>query len=133
MEYMHDEGENNVFVDCLSKTYVRHDGAGQNIQSSPHEFRGKNAQECFALLAQIRAETISVVHPRIFAIFDEQSLNDDTVIVVDMDDDDTARSARCEFRIACAKLNGYFIVDADIDEDIEEAEEEGDGVLRVYY
>jgi hypothetical protein len=49
-----------------------------------------------------------------------------------MDDNERVKSARCEFEIACAKLNGYFVGDSDIDQDIEEAEEEGDGVLRVY-
>jgi len=49
-----------------------------------------------------------------------------------MDVDEHAISARCEFKIACAKLNGYFIGDSGIEEDIEEAEEYGDGVLRVY-
>jgi len=49
-----------------------------------------------------------------------------------MDVDEHAISARCEFMITCAKLNGYFIGDSGIKEDIEEAEEYGDGVLRVY-
>jgi len=129
---MHDEDENIVFVDSLSKKYIRHDVFGQNISSSPLGFRGKSPQECFSLLKQLRAKTGSTVHPPTFAILDEQSLQDDTVILVDMDDDEQAVSARCEFKIACAKLNGYFIGDSGIEEDIEEAEEYGDGVLRVY-
>jgi hypothetical protein len=105
---------------------------GQNTQSSPLEFRGKSPHECFSLLTQIRAETGSIVHPPIFAILDEQSLQDDTVILVDMYDNDKAISARCEFKIACAELNGYFVGDSEITEDKEEAKEEWDGVLRVY-
>lgn len=132
MEYMRDEDENTVFVDSPSKAYIRNDVLRQNVQSSPLAFRGSSPQECFLLLTKIRAETDSVIHPPIFAILDEQSLRDDTVVLVDMDDNERVKSARCEFEIACAKLNGYFVGDSDIDQDIEEAEEEGDGVLRVY-
>ena len=129
---MHDEDENIVLVDSLSRAYIRHDVLGQNISSSPLEFRGKSPQECFSLLKQLWAETDSIVHPPIFAILDEQSSRDDFVILVDMDVDEHAISARCECKITCAKLNGYFIGDSGIEEDIEEAEEYGDGVLRVY-
>ena len=66
---------------------------------------------------KISAETDSIVHPSIFAILDEQSLQDDTVVLVDMDDNERVRSVRCEFKIPCAKLNGYFIGDSGIDED----------------
>lgn len=132
MEYMRDEDEKIVFVDSLSKAYIRNDVLGQNIQSCPLAFRESSPQECFHLLLRIKAETDSIIHPPIFAILDEQSLRDDTVVLVDMDDNESVKSARCEFKIACAKLNGYFVGDSDIDQDIEEAGEEGDGVLRVY-
>lgn len=100
-----------------SKAYSRHDILGQNIQSSPLGFRGSSPQECFFLLMKIRAETDSIVHPSIFAILDGQSLQDDTVVLVDLDDNERVRLVRCEFKIACAKLNGYFIGDSGIDED----------------
>lgn len=130
---MHDEDENVVFVDSPFKEYVNNDVLEANTQSSPLAFRGSNPQECFLLLMKIRAETDSMVHPSIFAILDEQSLQDDTAVLVGMDDNERVRSVRREFKIACAKLNGYFVGDSGINEDAEEAEEEGNGVLRVYY
>lgn len=111
-----------MFVDSPSKAYISNDVLGQNIQSSPLAFRKSSPQECFLLLMKIRAETDSIVHPSIFAILDGQSLQDDTVVLVDMDDNERVKSVRCEFKIACAKLNEYFVGDSGMDEDTEEAE-----------
>lgn len=71
----------------------------------------------------------------IFAALDEQSPRDDTVLLVELRDEYEGSefgSVRCEFEIAVCKLDQYYIGDAGMEEDIEEAEEEGDGVLRIH-
>lgn len=76
-----------------------------------------------------------MVHMHIFAILDEQSPREDNVLLVELRNEDEGLyfgSVRCEFEIAVCKLNQYYIGDAGMEEDIEEAEEEGDGVLRIY-
>jgi hypothetical protein len=129
-----DEDENVVFFDSVSKSYVMNDILGRNTPSSPSHtspFRGKSPEECWSLLKQLCTETRSVVHTNVFAIMDERSLSDDTVILVDMDEDDViAYHARCDFKTACAKLHQYYIGDADFEQDLEEAFEDGDGVIR---
>lgn len=130
---MQDEDENIVFVDSLSKAYTRNDVLGQNTPSSSSPtwpFRGRSPQECWPLLKQLCTETESIVHSHVFAVLDEESLRSDTIVLVEMDDD-KAISARCEFKIACANMNQYFIGDGDIEEDSEDANEEGDGVIRM--
>lgn len=122
-----------VFVDSISKTYSRQDKQGSNTQSncSENPFKDKSPQDCFLLLKQLVANTESIVEPQMFAILDERSLQDDTVFIVEVDEEEGARSARCEFKIVSSKLLQYHIGDADMEEDAEEAEEEGDGVIRI--
>jgi hypothetical protein len=130
---MQDDDENIVFVDSISRAYTRNDTLGQNTPSSSSPtspFRGRSPQECWSLLKQLCSETESIVHSHIFAVLDEESLRNDTLVLVEMDDD-KAISARCEFKITCAKMNQYFIGDGDIEEDLEEASEEGNGVIRM--
>ena len=130
---MQNEDENIVFVDSISEAYTRNDILGQNTPSSSSPtslFKGRSPQECWSLLKQLCTETESIVHSHIFAVLDKESLRSDTLVLVEMDDD-KAISARCEFGIACAKMNQYFVSDGDIEEDWEEANEEGDGVIRM--
>jgi hypothetical protein len=134
MDNFGDEDESIVFVDNVSKAYVMNDVLGRNAPSAPSHtspFRCKGPKECWLLLKELCTETESIVHTNVFAIMDERSLSDDTVILVDMDEDDViAYHARCEFQTACAKLHQYYIGDADIEQDSEEAFEDGDGVIR---
>lgn len=141
---MRKEDLNVVFVDNVSKSCTMHNVFGHNTASaSPAScYNGKIPMGCFELLKRLMTETGSIVHAHIFAILDKRFVHDDTVVLVEMegdldsngkvyvDRDYPAISARCEFGIACATLNQYYIGDADIDEDREKAEEEGDGVIR---
>lgn len=122
-----------VFVDSISKTYTRQDKQGSNTpsSSSANSFKDKSPQDCFLLLKQLVANTESIVVTQMFAIFDERSLQDDTVLIVEVEEEGDARSARCEFKIVSSKLLQYHIGDAYMKADAEEAEEEGDGVIRI--
>ena len=128
------EDESIIFVDSVSKAYVMNDILGRNAPSAPSHispFIRKGPEQCWSLLKQLCTETKSIVHTNVFAIMDERSFSDDTVILVDMDEDDViAYHSRCELKVACAKLHQYYIGDADIERDSEEALEDGDGVIR---
>jgi hypothetical protein len=134
MDNFGNEDESIVFVDSVSKAYVMNDILVRNAPSAPSHispFIRKGPEQCWSLLKQLCTETKSIVHTNVFAIMGERSLSDDNVILVDMDEDDVIlHHARCEFQTACAKLHQYYIGDADIEQDSEEAFEDGDGVIR---
>lgn len=134
INFPEDENQNIAFVDSMTEITMN-DSLGHNTSSSSltSPFRGKNAFDCYHLLRKLCTETESIVDQNVFAMLDERSLQDDTVVLVTIDEEESPEkptSARCEFGLACAKLMQYFIGDADIEEDLEEAEEDGDGVLR---
>lgn len=83
------------------------------------------------MLERLAADTNDSVLHTCFAIFDERSLQDGSVLLVQTVDD-VLEGMRCVPEIALGKLLQYMIGDADITEDREEAEEEQeDGVYRM--
>lgn len=120
MDFMLDDDGSIVFVESVSKAYIMDDVLDQNVPSSASftsPFRGKSPKECSDLLDQICNKTESIIILHIFAIMNEESLRNDIAILIKMEDD-WALSRRCEFRIACARLNQYYIGDASIYEDL---------------
>lgn len=123
-----------IFVDSSEHTYsaasLLEDGAKPSSSTSP--FTGKTAQECYVLLKHLCERTKSTLYPDIFAIFDERSLQDDTVLLVEADQESgEVESVRASFELACCRLMQYFAADAGAGEDREQAERTADGILRV--
>jgi len=66
----------------LSKTYTEVSKIPMEATTSPAPFQGRSAEECFKLLQAFMRDTGSDVNVKIFAILDERSKEDDTVVIV---------------------------------------------------
>jgi len=96
MDYMKDEDEYIVLVDSTSKVYGRHDVSGHNaFCSSPTSpSTDGSPQDCDHLLGQLRHKTKSPIDAHTFAILDDKSVQDDTAVLVQIDEEGGATSAR---------------------------------------
>lgn len=115
--------ENFVFVDSLTFKHTAPDLASDNfVASSPDSpFKNKTATECSALLKRLAEETGAYILNTVFAIFDEQTLQDGSVVLVQTVDD-RLEEMRTVPEVVCMRLLQYMIGDASIVEDREEAE-----------
>ena len=68
---------------------------------------------------------------QVYAILDERSLVDDTILVIEVGEDDEYFGVRMECSLAISRMFQYEIGDMGIDEDMEEAAEMADGVFRL--
>lgn len=118
--------ENFVFVDSLTHKHTTPDLSTSPFTSSSSSspFKQKTATECSALLKLLADQTGAYVLDTVFAIFDEQTLQDGSVVVVQTVDD-RLEEMRTVPEVVCMRLLQYMIGDASIVEDREEAE--GDG------
>jgi hypothetical protein len=99
--------------------------------SSPDSpFRGKNVAECSALLKRLAEQTGAYILDTVFAIYDDQSTQDGSLLLVQTVDDEL-EAMRVVPELAFTKLLQYMVCDASIVEDREDAEEEEDGVFRI--
>lgn len=135
---MNDEDTGNlheafVFVDSLTHKHTAPDLTTSNLKpSSPTSpFKGKTATECSTLLKNLAEETGAYILDTVFAIFDDRTLRDGSVVLVQTVDDEL-EEMRVLPELACMKLLQYMICDADITEDRERAEEEEDCVFRMH-
>jgi len=71
-----------VVITDLSKTYTKVSKIPMEATTSPAPFEGQKAEECFELLQAFVKDTRSDVNLEIFAILDERSREDDTVLIV---------------------------------------------------
>lgn len=122
-----------VFVDNLTHKHTAPDLATSNLEpSSPSSpFKGRTATECSTLLKNLAEETGAYILDTVFAIFDDRTLRDGSVVLVQTVDDEL-KEMRVLPELACMKLLQYMVGDADITEDREEAEEEEDCVFRMH-
>ena len=138
--------ENFVFVDSLTSKHTVPDLSTSTLKpSSPSSpFKNKSATECSVLLKRLTTETGAYILDAVFAIFDDQTLRDRSVILVQTVDDEL-EEMRTVPDVVCMRLLQYMIGDADIVEDREEAdgkwqdseeeeesENEDDGVYRLH-
>lgn len=107
--------------------------AGDEFEASSPDspFRGKNAKECSALLGRLVEETGAYVLDTVFGIWDDRSMQDGSILLVQMVDEGL-EGMRVVPELACCKLLQYMICDASITEDREDAEEEEDGLFRIH-
>jgi len=123
--------ENVVFMDSLKASYTDEDvpTLGNNIPSSPTSpFLGKNASECYQILEQLASQEGSSINPEPFAILDERSMQDDTVLLCEAGEEGV-RCVRAAFAVAECRLLQYFAADAGVEEDQATAAGTG-GVLQ---
>lgn len=72
-----------VFVDSIELYYDEASEPPREVDSNPNSpFIGKTPEECHQLLLQLREETESEIMTDIFAIMDQRSTRDDTVLLV---------------------------------------------------
>jgi hypothetical protein len=119
-------------VDSLKLSYTDDDvpTLDNNTASSvPSPFLGKDASECHHLLKQLSEEPGSSINPEPFAILDERSMQDDTILLCEAGEEGVS-SVRAAFEITESRLLQYFAADAGVDQDRETAARTPDGVLR---
>ena len=135
--YTHNPNEDNftVFIDSLSKTYPEADTPNSFSSSTSAPFAGKTPYECSLLLKQMCEEdTNNCFDDRIFAIIDERSLRDGTLLLVEEpaeEDQGEAHSVRAVFEMAETQMLLWVAGKTTIGEAKERARETEDGILRV--
>jgi len=125
-----------VFVDSLSETYDDADGLGYNDDSTSAPFAKKTPYECSLLLKQMCEENSEncFYDGDIFAILDEQSLRDGTLLLVEEpeeEDGGEAHSVRAVFEMAETQMALWVAGKTTISEAKERAMQTEDGILRV--
>jgi hypothetical protein len=95
-------------------------------------FKGKTLAECAALLERLAEQTRDSVLHTVFAVFDERTKQDGSILLAQTVDDEI-EGMRAVSELACAKLLCYMTGHGPlILEDREDAEEEEDGVFRIH-
>jgi len=102
--------------------------------SADSPFIGKTPEECFQLLRQLCYQTKSDVDYSLFVVMDEESITDDTVLLVQVDNDESPEIlvVRATFEVAHAALSLYLIGDTDVAEDQVRAQKCDKGVLSAH-
>jgi hypothetical protein len=115
--------ENFVFVDSLTFKHTAPDLSTSNFTASSPDspFKNKSATECSALLTRLAEQTGAYILDTVFAIYDEQTVQDGSVLLVQTVDDEL-EEIRVDPEVVCMRLLQYMIGDASIVEDREDAE-----------
>jgi hypothetical protein len=127
---------NLVFVDSIDDYYDEASEAPVENESNPDSpFIGKTPQECHQLLSKLVEDTESEIMTEYFAIMDERSKKDDSVLLVCAERDDEAEvvawpTVRATFEVTAISLQCYHSGHSSIGEDLERAEREHDNVYR---
>ena len=120
-----------VFVDSVDTLYTEGHLIGHNSSTSPDSaFIGQKAKGCHALLKRLAEQTGSPVNLLVYAILDERSMKDDTVLVIEVCESEFY-GVRMEGSLAISRMFQYDVGDMWIGEDMKEAAEMADGVFRL--
>ncbi|PKY06705.1 hypothetical protein P168DRAFT_288619 [Aspergillus campestris IBT 28561] len=125
-----------VFVDSIDNYYDEPSRAPIENDSNPNSpFIGKTPQECHQLLLKLVENTESEIMPSYFAILDERSTRDDTVLLVcaarGLDGEILGwPTVRATFQASAIALMLYHSGHSSVEEDVERAESEPDHVYR---
>jgi hypothetical protein len=121
----------NTYYDEVSQVPIEHDSNPQ----SP--YIGKTPEECHVMLVKLCEDTGSEITTYYFAIMDERSSQDDTVLLVyaekDSDEENEDRALptlRATFHASGTALMLYHSGHSSVEEDVERAASERDGVYR---
>ncbi|KAJ5273145.1 hypothetical protein N7478_008270 [Penicillium angulare] len=127
---------NLIFVDSIDDYYDEASEAPVEDESSLNSpFAGKTPQECHQLLSKLVKDTESEIMTEYFAIMDERSTKDDTVLLVcaerDIEEEVVAwPTVRATFEVTAVSLKSYHSGHRSTGEDSERAEREHDNVYR---
>lgn len=127
---------NLVFVDSIDDYYNEASEAPVEDESSPDSpFIRKTPQECHQLLSKLVEDTESEIMTEYFAIMDERSTKDDTILLVCAERDDEEEvvawpTMRATFEVTAVSLKCYHSGNRSIGEDLERAEREHDNIYR---
>jgi hypothetical protein len=123
--------DSNTYYDKVSQAPIEHDSNPQ----SP--YIGKTPEQCHAMLVKLCKDTGSQLLTYYFAIMDERSTRDDTVLLVcaemssDEEHEDLALpTLRATFRASGTALMLYHSGHSSVAEDAERAAGERNGVYR---
>ncbi|KAK4502609.1 hypothetical protein PRZ48_006035 [Zasmidium cellare] len=123
-----------VFVDSLTEEYDAPSEAPVMDASSPDSpFMGKSTHECYELLQQLLEDTGSDIDYDCFAIMDERSIKDDTLLLAEgpAEEGGEAESVRAPFDVASLVMLNFRAGNASMSEYKERAAKEEDGVLKI--
>ncbi|KAI5205235.1 hypothetical protein E4T42_09398 [Aureobasidium subglaciale] len=120
-----------VFVDSIDHCYDQPSAVPVETPSNPDSpFISKTPYECSQLLLKLREDTESEIIPHYFIIMDERSLQDDTVLLVTAGLDEPVNTVRATFGASAQAIVLYLTGHRGIEEDIESAAQEEDGVYH---
>ncbi|KAG9689167.1 hypothetical protein KCU95_g6245, partial [Aureobasidium melanogenum] len=123
-----------VFIDDLSRVYDEDDGLGYNKDSTSAPFAGKTPYECWMMLQKILAENEgSCFVDSIFAILDQRSLADGTLLLVEEPEEEEsaeAYSVRAVFEMCETQMALWIGGKNTVYEANERVKGTKDGVLR---
>jgi hypothetical protein len=123
-----------VFIDSLSTLYPEASSLGSNITSTSAPFANKTPYECSLMLKQMCEENSeNCFDGYLFAILDEQSLKDNTLLLVEEpaeEDGGEAASVRAVFEMAESEMLICMAGKTSIEEAKERVQETEDGILR---
>ena len=120
-----------VFVDRIDHCYDQPSTYPVEAQSNPNSpFISKTPEECSQLLLKLCEDTDSEIIPHYCMIMDERSLQDDTVLLVSAGIEAPVETVRATFGASAQAIVLYLTGHRGIEEDIESAEQEEDGVYH---
>ncbi|KAH0363921.1 hypothetical protein KCU65_g7101, partial [Aureobasidium melanogenum] len=133
-DYGGNTGTMLVFIDDLSRVYDEDDGLGYNKDSISAPFAGKTPYECWIMLQKILAENEgSCFVDSIFAILDQRSLEDGTLLLVEEPEEEEgaeACSVRAVFEMCETQMALWMGGKNTVYEANERVKSTQDGVLR---
>jgi hypothetical protein len=127
-----------VLVDSIDDYYDKPSEVPAEDGSDPNSpYIGKTPQECHQLLLKLREDTESEIFTEFFAIIDQRSTQDNTVLLVCVQRDSDGENevlalptVRATFKAAPTALMLYETGHSSVEEDAERAAREKDNVYR---
>ena len=133
--FMERNGENEGFFLFVDSVDDRYDGPSEKParqgSSANSPFVGKAPQECQTLLKELQGNSHLDIDTRFFAILDDRSDREDSVLLVDDSNEDFC-TMKVAFELAMELLMCYVSGHRSVKEDNDSAQREDDGVLRHY-
>nr|OQO27292.1 hypothetical protein B0A51_04977 [Rachicladosporium sp. CCFEE 5018] len=128
------DGIDLVFIDSMTKIYLEEDGIDEVSDSPPdNPFKGKSPDECSQMLLELR-QAGSDINYECFAIFDDRTLVDGSVLVVEkehrVEGGGVNYSVRMAMELANHQIGLYFVAYANVPSDQIKARRHEDNVLR---
>ncbi|KAG9693198.1 hypothetical protein KCU95_g6601, partial [Aureobasidium melanogenum] len=132
-DYLNDIETHLVFIDDLSRVYTDPNEVEESEDSPMAPFAGQSPYDCYKLLRRLCEDNGSDIDCDSFAIIDERSLTDDTMLLVtepEESDGGESMSVRIAFEMLQSQLFLRMAGSTTVEEDRERAARSDDGVRR---